>query len=473
MLDNVQTLCKVTNGVLRQGDPQQKITGIMSRCKAVKPGQVYFDVKGGPGSDENILVALDKGAVALVISKHKKKLPFNNHKISVIAVPKVWDAFWDCVSYHRDQFNIPVVGVTGTSGKTTTKEMIASIFKKKWGKILKTEQNLNLPSFVPGHIMRLTAEHKAAVFEIGMNRRGHVAKQSRVIKPMIGIITNIGQAHVGMLGSKEAVIEEKGSIIEGIPKNGYLLINADDENSGKLDLSSFQGKTLRFGIKNKADYVAEDIATGLDFVSFKTVIYGKEEQIRVPISGKHNVYNALAAIAASTLLNIEVKYIKQGLAGFRRPKLRLQLVKGINDSLLINDTYNANPDSVIAGLEVLKELAKDRTSIAVLGNMLEQGVFTNEAHQRVGRRVQELGIDYLITIGKLARQIAVGARKHGMPEEKIKSFDQRYEGSFYLKKHMPHRAVCLFKGSRAVYLDKMVEYLKDPAASPQTIQIIR
>lgn len=321
--------------------------------------------------------------------------------------------------------------------------------------------------------MRLTAEHKAAVFEIGMNRRGHVAKQSRVIKPMIGIITNIGQAHVGMLGSKEAVIEEKGSIIEGIPKNGYLLINADDENSGKLDLSSFQGKTLRFGIKNKADYVAEDIATGLDFVSFKTVIYGKEEQIRVPISGKHNVYNALAAIAASTLLNIEVKYIKQGLAGFRRPKLRLQLVKGINDSLLINDTYNANPDSVIAGLEVLKELAKDRTSIAVLGNMLEQGVFTNEAHQRVGRRVQELGIDYLITIGKLARQIAVGARKHGMPEEKIKSFDQRYEGSFYLKKHMPHRAVCLFKGSRAVYLDKMVEYLKDPAASPQTIQIIR
>ncbi len=465
MLNTVEMVSKVTNGVLVQGSLNQKITGIMSRYASVKPGQIYFDVQGGKGGNNNILMALEKGAVALVISKHKKKLPFDNPKITVLAVPKVWEAFWKCISYHRDQFHIPIVGVTGTSGKTTTKEMIASIFKKKWKKVLKTTQNLNLPSFVPSHIMRLTPQHGAAVFEIGMCRPGHIAVQSKIIKPLIGVITNIGQAHVGNFGSKERVIAEKGSIVLGIPENGYLLLNADDKNCAKVNLSNFRGKVLTFGIKNKADFVASDIKTGVDFISFKTKIYGQDVRLKVPISGRHNVYNALAAAAVASLLNVEVEGIQKGLASYRKPHLRLQLVKGIKNSLLINDTYNANPDSVIAGLEVLKEIAKDGHSIAVLGNMLEQGVFTREAHQRVGKKVHQLGINQLMTVGRFAKFIAEGARMSGMDEAAIKVFDRRIQVGSCLHRNMPEKAVVLFKGSRGAYLEQTVKYLKAPAQS--------
>lgn len=460
MIDSVKTICQATKGTLIQGDINQKITGIMSVSRKVKPGQIYFDIKGGKGGNENIKRALKRGATALVISKHKKKLPFENPKVAVVAVPKVGQAFWDCVEYHRDKFDIPIVGVTGTSGKTTTKEMVASILRRQWRRVMKTTQNLNLPSFVPGHLIRLNPGHKAAVFEIGMCQPGHVAKQSKIIKPIIGIITNIGQAHVGNFGSKEGVIAEKASIAVGIPKNGFLLINADDENCMKADFSQFKGKILTYGIVKEADFRAKKVETGVDSVSFQVQIYGKEETIKVPVSGKHNAYNALAAVAAASLLKIETEKIKEGLANYRRPKMRLQLLEGINNSLLINDTYNANPDSVIAGLEVLKDLSKGKPSIAVLGNMLEQGVFSDEAHKRVGRKVQELGIDQLITVGWFARKIAEGALESGMEKEQIKSFDKRHQASFYLKRHMPKGAVCLFKSSRAVYLDVTVEYLR-------------
>lgn len=451
-------ICEVMNGNLIRGDTEALVKGVMSKCKSVKPGLLYFDVRGGKGGNENILEAIENGAMGVVISKHKKLLPFEDPKIPVIAVPKVWGAFWDCVKFYRDMYDIPVVGITGTSGKTTTTEMVASIFKRRW-KVLKTIGNMNLPDFVPSQIMRLQYGYQAAVFEIGMNRPGHVSKQSRIVQPRVGVITHIGAGHVEHLGSLENVIKEKAGIIEGIPDNGCLVLNADDPASSKVDISGFKGKIIYFGLINKADYMAKNIAYSNNGMTFTVNLEGIDQRFSIPSFGEHNVKNALAAIAAARFFNFDAEVIRQGLAKYRRPKMRLQIYKGINNTTLINDTYNANPESVTAGLQVLSELAKGKTGVAVLGNMLEQGAYAVENHRKVGRKAAELKTDWLVTVGQLAREIAKGAALSSK-EIKIWSYILKSQAIRFLKQSLPSDSVVLVKGSRGAYMERVVKELK-------------
>ncbi|MFZ5640705.1 MAG: UDP-N-acetylmuramoyl-tripeptide--D-alanyl-D-alanine ligase [Bacillota bacterium] len=457
----IKTVCKALEGKLVQGDDEREILGVMARWAYVKPGYLYFDVVGGPGGNRNMLQALENGATAFVISKYKKTLPFDDKEVAVVAVPKVWEAFWKFVAFYRELFNIPVIGVTGTSGKTTTKEMLAAILSRKW-RVMKTRSNLNLPDFVPGHIFRIRKSHGAAVFEIGMNGPGQIGKQSRAVKPNIGIITHIGQGHVGAFNNKEEVIKEKSDIMVGIPAGGHLLLNADDPNTAKISLTGFAGQVHYFGLKNKAEITAHDIRCDAKGTRFKVKAPGLDEEFFIPTFGRHNVSNALAAILAARLAGVEKEHIKNGLAKYRKPHMRLQVVKGIRETLLINDTYNANPDSVIAGLDVLKLLAAGRKTVAVLGNMLEQGQYSVEAHRRVGEKATALQLDLLVTVGWQAREIARGAVEAGMPKEKVISFMRRLHAEEYLKKAMPEKAVVLFKGSRGAYLEKLVKALKAP-----------
>lgn len=457
----VKTICEAVGGKLVQGDAGCGVSGVMARCAYIKPGYLYFDVVGGRGGDRNIMQALENGATAFIISKYKKKLPFDDKDVAVIAVPKVWEAFWKFVAFYRDQFNIPVIGVTGTSGKTTTKEMLAAILSRKW-LVMKTRSNLNLPDFVPGHVFRIRKNHGAAVFEMGMNGPGQIGKQSRAVRPNIGIITHIGQGHVGAFNSKEGVIREKSDIMAGIPANGHLLLNADDPNSAKVDLTGFKGQVHYFGIKNEAEITASDIRTDTGGTRFKVKAPGFGEEIFIPTFGRHNVSNALAAILAAKLTGVETEHIKKGLAKYRKPSMRLQVVKGMRDTLLINDTYNANPDSVIAGLDVLKLLSAGKKSVAVLGTMLEQGQYTVEAHRRVGKKAAALQIDLLVTVGQAAREIARGALLAGMAKEKVFSFAWRPQAWLYLHKALPEKAVVLFKGSRGAHLERVVKMLKAP-----------
>lgn len=449
-------LCEVLGGSWIRGDKKVLITGIISRCSLARKGHVYFDVKGGQGGNENILDAIKNGATAIVISKYKKKLPCDYQKIAVIAVPKVWEAFWTAIKFYRDMYNIPVVGVTGTSGKTTTKEMISSIFRRRW-KVLKTVGNLNLPHFVPSHIMRLKFGYDAAVFEIGMNRPGQISKQSRIIQPKVGVITHIGAGHIEHLGSFENVISEKAGIIEGIPNNGFLILNRDDPATGKINLSKFKGRIVYYGLVNSAHYTADKIMYGDKGTSFRVKVDGKFYNIFIPTFGRHNVYNALAAIAAARCFNFDMNSIKNGLASYRRPHMRLQIVKGINNTLLINDTYNANPSSIIAGLEVLSILSKGKTSIAVLGNMLEQGKYSVQNHRKVGRKADELKIDQLVTVGIEAKEFANGVKSKGM---KINSFNSTRQAVKFLRENLPKNSVVLVKGSRGARMEWVVKGLK-------------
>ncbi|WP_418790447.1 UDP-N-acetylmuramoyl-tripeptide--D-alanyl-D-alanine ligase [Phosphitispora sp. TUW77] len=450
-------LCDITEGKLVRGDANLPVKGIMSRCSAARPGLVYFDIVGGKQGDCNIMEAIRRGASGIVLSRHKKNLPFKDPDIPVIAVPKVGEAFWKAVKYYRELHDIPVVGVTGTSGKTTTKEMIASIFRLRW-KTLKTEGNMNLPHYVPPHIMRLNRGYEAAVFEIGMNRPGHISKQSSIIQPQVGIITHIGEGHIEHLGNFENVVKEKTGIIEGIPDNGFLLLNADDPSTEKIDYSRFKGKVLYYGLKNKADFNADKISFDKKGTSFTVVIDKQEHMFFIPTFGEHNVGNALASIAASCILGFDVDTIRTGLARYRKPAMRLQLFKGIKNSIVINDAYNANPGSMIAGMEVLTELSRGKTGIAVLGNMLEQGEYAVENHRKVGKRAAELNIDWLVTVGRLAKQIAAGAVSSD--KMKIWSFLLKKQAVEFLRKNIPESSVILVKGSRGAYMERVVKELR-------------
>jgi len=461
-----EKLCEAMDGELIRGNANVQIKGVISRCTRVQPGFLYFDVKGGKGGNDNILVAIQKGAAGIVISKHKKVLPFDDENIAVISVPKVWEAFWQTVKFYREMYDIPVVGVTGTSGKTTTKEMIASVFRRRW-KVLKTVGNLNLPEFVPSHIMRLQFGYQAAVFEIGMNRPGHISKQARVIRPKVGVITHIGSGHVEHLGSLENVMREKWGITEGIPDDGYLVLNADDEVTAKIDKSCFKGQIIYYGLKNQADYMADNIVFTERGTTFTAKFGGKEYCFFIPTFGRHNVYNALAAIAVARIFDFDAGTIKQGLTKYRKPKMRLQIVKGIKDSTLINDTYNANPDSMMAGLEVLSLLSKGKPTIAVLGNMLEQGQYAAESHRRVGEKAAKLNIDWLVTVGALAREIAKGAASNSKTM-KIWSYLLRKQAAAFLKNHIPSGSVVLVKGSRGARMERIVKELKEPQKPTET-----
>jgi len=452
-------LAEIMGGTLIKGEADTKIKGIMAKCARVQPGFLYFDVVGGKGGNENILTALENGAASFVISKHKKQLPFEDPNIPVISAPRVWDAFWAVVKYYRDQYDIPVVGVTGTSGKTTTKEMITAVFRQRW-KVLKTVGNMNLPDFVPSHLLRLHYGYQAAVFEMGMNRPGHIAKQARIIRPQVGVITHIGAGHVEHLGSLEKVIEEKAGIIEGIPENGYLVLNADDINTGKVDISGFKGRVIYYGLDNKADYMARDIIHRGRWTTFNVLIDGQNYRFSIPALGRHNVYNALAAIAVARIYDFEPEMIKKGLTRYLKPKMRLQFVKGRNNCVLINDSYNANPDSMMAGLEVLSGCKEGRTKVAVLGNMLEQGRETVINHRRVGQKAAQLKIDWLVTVGALAREIASGAAMTSK-DMKIWSFRLKQQAIKFLKNNLPPESVVFVKGSRGAYMERVVRELRD------------
>ncbi len=459
-------LLKPMSGKWIKGDQNTVISGFINKASKVKPGYMFFDVKGGKTGQRNISRAIENGAAAVVVAeKNYEQQLFEDDGVpaAVITVDDVWEAFWSVVKLFRELHHIPVVGVTGSSGKTTTTHMIASIFSRRW-KIYKTKRNLNLPEYLPAQIMRLQNGYEAAVFEIGMHRRGQVGRQSSIIQPEVAVITNIGPAHVEYLGNLEQIILEKSDIIKGMPGHGCLVLNADNPATKKIDLSDFKGKIVYFGLKNKADYTASEILIKGRGTYFRASVDGKKHYFFIPVYGRHNVYNALAAIAAARYYNFDIETIKAGLAGFSQPKMRLQILPGLRESVLIDDTYNANPDSIIAGLEVLKELSRKKISVAVLGDMLEQGEYALENHRKVGRKVEELKINWLITVGELAREIA-GAIK----SSKIKkwSFDNTWEAASFLRKALPGKSVVLVKGSRGSRMERVVKAITERRESRQ------
>ncbi|TKI62879.1 UDP-N-acetylmuramoyl-tripeptide--D-alanyl-D-alanine ligase [Lysinibacillus mangiferihumi] len=360
---------------------------------------------------------IDKKGPSLVISDKpleelKKALP----NTTVIRVKSTLQAYWKFIEYYRGLFDIPVVALTGTCGKTTTKEMIKHIASKDWN-VQASISSKNEPRQSLPYLIGIDETTKAAVFELGLGNTGNIKHQCMIYRPTIGIITNIGVHHLDGCKNLEGYIKAKSEILEGIAEDGTLIINADDENTKKIPLHTFKGKIITIGVQGKADYKASNMQFINNGMKFTLQVAKEKYTVFVPGYGEHQVYNALAAIVAAKEMGMSIQHAISRLKTFKPMARHLEMSTGLKGSTIVDDTWTNNPTSVEAALKVLDTIGKDKKIILILGDIKRLGLFEEKYHREIGSMVAERNIQMLITIGKRAEHIAAQAKKDGTTAE--------------------------------------------------------
>ena len=397
----VKDILKITNGKLICGDENIEVNDFSRDTREIKEGDTYIALKGEKFDGNNFCQdAVEKGAKVCIVSKDIGAI----NGIAIIKVEDTLKALQDIATFKRMQYDIPVVAITGSVGKTSTKDLIASVVSEKY-KTLKTKGNYNNEIGLPLTVLSLKDE-EAMVVEMGMNHFGEIRKLTNIAKPTVAVITNIGTAHIGILGSRENILKAKLEILEGLQGNTVIINNDNDllhkwalENKDKYNI-------ITYGITNGSLYMAKNIKPYEDKSEFivcsKTEINNKN--ICVPVGGEHFILNSLCAIAIGEYLKVPTEKIIDGISKLELTKKRMEILKSKSGATVINDTYNANYDSMKAAITYLKEI-KNKRKIAILGDMLELGDYSKELHEKVGKEVDSK-IDILITIGKEAKYIA-------------------------------------------------------------------
>lgn len=357
---------------------------------------------------------------------------------------------------------IPVIAVTGSAGKTTTKEMIAAILGRRW-RVYKSMFNKNFLGNTRAHARRIKPHHQAAVLEYGMLRSGNILSHCRIIRPSIGVITNIGTAHIGNVGGrKQGVAMAKSELIRHMQPDGKVFLNMDCGFSRMLREQPFAGKFsgqfLTIGIEQEADYVATNIRQLEEGLQFCCSLNEIEHSFFIPVLGEHNIYNALFAIAVADSLGINPATIQLGLRLFRPQKQRLTHYRTFRNVHILDDTYSSNPNAAKAAIDALCQVAKG-TSVAVLASMLEMGKYEVKGHEDVGRYLREKNVDYLYTLGRSARHIARGAIRAGFPADRVVHCSSKRELHQRLMRRLKPNTYFLVKGSRLLKMGETVHFL--------------
>lgn len=427
--------------------------------RTLQPGELFIALSGEHfDAHQFIKQAEAKGACALVVEKNV------DSSLPIIIVRDTRLALGNIAALWRSCFSLPVVAVTGSCGKTTVKEMISAIFNVRFsGKVLSTRGNLNNEIGVPLTLMRLNNEHQAAVVEMGANHQGEIAYLVNLLQPEIAVITNCAHAHIEGFGSIEGVSKAKGEIYSGLVNGGTAIINADDEYADYWfnlsqtisQQSDRQLEITRFGLKNSADVSAtyHQTETGLN-ISITT----PQGMVNLDLQqlGKHNVYNALAATAVTLAAGCELSDIKQGLESFTNVSGRLEQKQGINDSIIFDDTYNANPGSVKAGIEAIQNIPGD--TIIILGDMGELGGGSKALHYHLGRDIAEFEVAQLYTLGSLSQATCEGfnkARTKQLQSANARHFATKDELIQMLNREINSSSVVLIKGSRSMGMESV------------------
>ncbi|MBO8162906.1 MAG: UDP-N-acetylmuramoyl-tripeptide--D-alanyl-D-alanine ligase [Brevibacillus sp.] len=356
------------------------------------------------------------------------------------------------------RFKRPIVAITGSAGKTTTKEMLASILRIR-KKVFKSIQNRNTWMNTRKYKQQISASHRAVVLEYGMLRAGQIKKHCQYIQPNIGVVTNVGTAHIGNFGGRIiGVARAKSELIRYMNQRGALFINADDANSRLLRTRPFKGRIYKVGIHNPANFKATNIQHEAGGVSFDISLQGNVHTFYIPVPGEHNVYNALFAIGVAHCLGYSPADIRTGLKRFARPKRRLSTYRGRDGVTVVDDTYSANPNAVKAAIDVLVQ--HQGKKIAVLGSMLEMGKYVVRGHKNVGRYLADKGVDYLFTIGNSARHIKRGAVEAGFPAANAIHCRTRKELHRHLLQAIEPNTMVLVKGSHKMNMDRTASFLR-------------
>ena len=452
----VDDILRICNGKLVCGSKEIECKHFERDTRNVKFGDVYIGIKG-ENFDGNTLYekAFEQGASVAIVSGIN---PNAYKDKTIIIVEDTIKALQQIAEYKRNLYDIPVIAVTGSVGKTSTKDIVASVMAQKY-KVLKTQGNLNNHIGLPITILQLE-DHEAIVVEMGMNHFGEIRTLTNIAHPTMCIISNIGTSHIGNLGSRENILKAKLEILEGAKENAPVIVNNDNDLLNKWAKEEKDKYNIRtYGIKEKSDLIAKNIRSFEDKSLFDIDINGKTYEVTGPVGGNHFVYNALAAICVGIENGIEIEDIITGIKKFELTKKRMEVIKSkLTGATIINDTYNASYDSMKAGLEYLNSVSGNR-KIAILGDMLELGEYEKKMHEKVGEEVAKNNIDILITIGNASKNIANMARKLN-PEIEIHEYSKNQEALEYAKENFKEGDIVLIKASNAMKLSEIAEDLK-------------
>lgn len=433
------------------------VAEILIDSRKVNEQAVYLAIRGDRlDGHQFIPEAIAKGAPAVICDRNgfnqiSRVHPAGNYFIvadTILALQQI-------AHYYRQKFTIPVLALTGTSGKTTTKEMIGSVLGQRF-QILKTTGNLNNHIGVPLTLLQLNKKHQIAIIEIGTNHFGEIKTLTAITTPDLGLITNVGRGHLEFLGSIEGVAREKTDLFRGLKSEGKAFINLDDPNLAPM--TSQIKKYVDYGMKNKARIMGKLLRMN-ELGNATFMVQNQEITLQVP--GIHNIYNALAAVAVGLEFGIPLTEVKDALEAFKSHAKRMETIRH-NQNIILNDCYNANPDSTEAALDVLNGLSAKR-KIAVLADMLELGEQGKSEHLRIGAKVAQSGIDYFLGFGPLTRLGIEEARKQ--MGEKAMHFQEKVELIRQLKELIQTDDALLIKGSRGMAMEEVTEallsFLKD------------
>lgn len=427
--------------------PQKEgiIYDVCTDTRKITEGCLFIAIKGENFDGHDFTSkALEMGAVAVVVEKNC------GLGVNQLIVKSTRQALLDLAGYYRRKFHIPVVGITGSVGKTTTKDMTHVVVSQKY-KTLKNEGNLNNEIGVPMTLFRLDSSYEAAVIEMGMSGFGEISRITAAVKPSIAIITNIGVSHIEKLGSRENILRAKLEITESMKESAPLILNADDDML--CTVTDLTRPIIYFGLESKeCNTKAFDIEAGQGSTTFTAEFAGGTQRVSIPLSGIHNVYDALAAVSAGIVLGIDAVDAAKALNNYVPSGMR-QRVTRKNDITIIEDCYNASPASQKAALQVLQSTEACKR-IAVLGDMKELGDISEESHRVVGIEAAKSGVDVLICYGEMSHYTFEAGRENGI--ETCLEFESKNDITSWLIKNVKSGDAVLFKASRAMKLEEII-----------------
>lgn len=415
-------------------------TGITTDSRSVKPGQVFLALRGEKFDGHDFVAqAIEQGAIAAIVDEQ-----FQAAELPLLIVSDTLQAYQAIGHWWRQQFKIPVIAITGSVGKTTTKELIAAVLSQ-YGKVHKTQANYNNEIGVPKTLLEINSDHDFVVVEMGMRAQGEIALLSQIASPDISVITNVGTAHIGRLGSREAIAQAKCELLSEMPKTGVAVLNHDNPLLLETATKVWRGKTITYGLEG-GDLHGKLINSD--------TLHVEGADFPLPLPGEHNALNFLAALAVTKILNLESSKLMAGIA-VDLPSGRARRYELPNDVVILDETYNAGLESMLASLKLLAQTPGNRR-IAVLGTMKELGDWSVQYHQQVGEQVKALKLDRLLILADEAEAEAMAIGATPLPVEK---FTNHTEVVARLKEVLQPGDRVLFKASRAVGLDRVVEPL--------------
>ena len=459
-LFTVQELVRVTHGALVVGDLAVPVTGVGIDSRALGVGEAFFAIRGHRLDGHDFVAeAASRGAACLVVHHVPDPVPAG---VPLVLVEDTTKALGRLAASHRAKFTIPVVAVTGSNGKTTTKEMIAAVLAERW-RVLKPEASFNNQWGLPLTLLRLTPEHEALVVEIGTNRRGEIAALASLAAPTVGVVTTVAAVHTEFLGGLQGVREEKADLVRAVGNGGAVVLNADDPRVASMAAETVApvvtyGRTAGATVRAVGELI--DSPRGLEL----TLESGGERQpLRLGFAGEHNVTNALAAAGAGLALGLSLPEIVRGLAAARPVKGRC-VWRSAGGVRILDDTYNANPASVKAALDTAAASRGPSRLIAVLGDMLELGPLAEAAHREVGRQAVAAGVTELVGMGKQARWMVEAAQEGGLVEaHHTTTFEDTVA---HLLKQVAPGDLVLIKGSRGMRMERVADALEARLTRP-------